>query len=53
MRPADEVDVKYGELLRQAKAAGVILMAWTTHISKAEFCLDAPLAIRLGVAEHH
>src|SRR5690606_7075562 len=29
VRPADEIDPVYGELLRQARAAGVLVLAWS------------------------
>ena len=40
VRPADEIDPKYGALLRQAAGSGVHVMAWRTRISAQEFVLD-------------
>lgn len=46
-RPADEVDPKYGELLRKAAASGVDVMAWRTRISAQEFVLDKAVPVNL------
>lgn len=46
-RPADEVDPKYGELLRKAAASGVDVMAWRTRISAQEFVLDKAVPVIL------
>lgn len=46
-RPADEIDEKYGQLLRQSAAIGVTVMAWKTHISAAEFSLDQAIPVTL------
>jgi sugar fermentation stimulation protein A len=46
-RPADEVDPKYGALLRQAAASGVSVMAWRTRISAREFVLDKAVPVKL------
>jgi sugar fermentation stimulation protein A len=47
MRPADEVDPLYGELLRQAVASGVTVLAWRTKVSPEEFCLQTPIPVCL------
>ncbi|MDF1630441.1 MAG: DNA/RNA nuclease SfsA [Alcanivoracaceae bacterium] len=47
MRPADEVDPKYGELLREAAASGVSVMAWKTQISPQEFFLKGAVKVVL------
>lgn len=46
-RPADEVDPKYGELLRRAAASGVSVMAWRTRISAQEFALENAVPVIL------
>lgn len=46
-RPADEVDPKYGELLRQAAASGVSVIAWRARISPQEFVLDKAVPVIL------
>ena len=46
-RSADEVDPKYGELLRKAAASGVDVMAWRTRISAQEFVLDKAVPVNL------
>ena len=47
VRPADEIDARYGELLRDAADAGVRIMAWKTHISSDEFVLANEVPVRL------
>ncbi|MFN3714654.1 MAG: DNA/RNA nuclease SfsA [Alcanivoracaceae bacterium] len=47
VRPADEVDPRYGELLRQASRQGVEIMAWRTHISPDQFRLDVSVPVVL------
>ncbi|MCC1497880.1 DNA/RNA nuclease SfsA [Alcanivorax sp. 1008] len=47
MRPADEVDRKYGELLRKAAAGGVSIVAWKTQISPREFSLKEAVTVIL------
>lgn len=51
VRPADEVDPKYGKLLREAASNGVIIMAWRTSISAQRFAVDAMLPLRLGLSD--
>ena len=48
VRPADEIDLRYGELLRQAVANGVLVVAWKTVVQTAEFRLERPLPVRIG-----
>ena len=48
MRPADEIDRKYGELLRRAIAGGVQVMCWKTLIQADQFRLAAALPLRPG-----
>ncbi|KEA63721.1 Sugar/maltose fermentation stimulation protein [Marinobacterium lacunae] len=47
-RPADEVDPRYGALLREARERGVILLAWRTGISANCFRLECPLPLDLS-----
>ena len=46
-RPADEIDQRYGELLREAVAAGVEVLAWRVALSQTEFVLEAPVPVLL------
>jgi sugar fermentation stimulation protein A len=45
--PADDIDPHYGELLREAAAMGVEVIAWRTRMSAHEFVLDRPLPVLL------
>ena len=47
LRPADEIDPKYGETLRQAAAAGVEVMAWQADMSPEEIVLVRELPVCL------
>lgn len=47
VRPADEVDRRYGELLREAMARGVRVLAWRTQVTPERFALEAPLPVVL------
>jgi len=47
VRPADQIDPCYGQLLRDAVAAGVEVLAWRTSISPAGMCLEKPLRVDL------
>lgn len=47
MSPADAIDKRYGELLREAHQKGVQLLAWRVAISSEEFVLEAPLPVVL------
>lgn len=46
-RPADEIDARYGELLREAVQKGVEVLAWKVAISADGFELEKPLPIRM------
>lgn len=46
-RPADEIDARYGALLREVAAQGVTVIAWKTRISAREFALDQPVPVLL------
>lgn len=45
--PADDIDPVYGQLLREAQAKGVRIMAWKTAISAHEFRLDSAVPVLL------
>lgn len=47
VRPADEIDPAYGELLREAVAAGVEVIAYGTSISPEEIRITHPLPVIL------
>lgn len=47
VRPADELDPRYGELLRQAIDSGVQVLAWRTQVTPERFALEAPLPLLL------
>ena len=46
-RPADEVDARYGQLLREAIENGVEVLAWKTELSAQCFRLKEPLPLHL------
>lgn len=46
-RPADEIDARYGALLREAAAAGVEVLAWRVSLTAEEFVLETPLPVKL------
>ncbi|WP_290537458.1 DNA/RNA nuclease SfsA [Alcanivorax sp.] len=46
-RPADEIDARYGELLREAVEKGVEVLAWKVALSPDGFRLEHPLPIQL------
>ena len=46
-RPADEVDPRYGKLLREAVAKGVLVLAWRVRLAADCFELECPLPVRL------
>jgi sugar fermentation stimulation protein A len=48
VRPADDIDPHYGQLLRQAASSGVRVLAWKTRISPSEFVLDRVVPVQLG-----
>lgn len=45
VRPADEIDVKYGETLRAAREAGVELIAYRARVTTREIVLDQRLPV--------
>ncbi len=47
VRPADEVDARYGELLREAVDHGVKVLAWRTVLQPGCFALERALPVRL------
>mgnify|MGYP005839345147 CR=1 FL=1 len=47
VRAADEIDPRYGKLLRQAVQKGVRVIAWRTEISARRFRLDSEIPVRL------
>lgn len=49
VRPADHIDARYGELLREAAERGVEIIAWKTKISPTLFSLDRPVPVNLEV----
>ncbi len=46
-RPADEIDARYGALLREAVEKGVEVIAWKVALSPGGFRLEKPLPIQL------
>lgn len=46
-RPADEIDARYGELLREVSRQGVRVIAWKTRISAEEFVLEREIPVLL------
>lgn len=46
-RPADEVDARYGELLREAIDRGVQVLAWRVVVRPDHFVLETPLPLLL------
>ncbi|MDX1803994.1 MAG: DNA/RNA nuclease SfsA [Alcanivorax sp.] len=46
-RPADEIDARYGQLLREAVDNGVEVLAWKVALSAQQFRLDKPLPVLL------
>lgn len=46
-RPADEIDARYGVLLREAVRSGVQVLAWKTHLAPEGFALQSELPVRL------
>lgn len=47
-KPADHIDPKYGQALRQAHAAGVEVMAWQCDLSEAEITIARALPVDLS-----
>ncbi|AIG04787.1 sugar fermentation stimulation protein [Pseudomonas fluorescens] len=48
VRPAEEIDPGYAAALREAKAAGVQVLAYGVNISAQEVCIDRPLTVLLN-----
>ena len=46
-RPADEVDPRYGQLLREAQSKGVEILAWKASVSAEEIALLDAVPVRL------
>lgn len=46
-RPADEIDARYGELLREVSRQGVRVIAWKTRICAEEFVLEREIPVLL------
>lgn len=46
-RPADQIDPKYGQLLREAAAAGVEVLAYGASLSPAEVRISHPVPVAL------
>jgi sugar fermentation stimulation protein A len=47
VRPADQIDPEYGRLLREAKAAGVEVMAYAAHIDEQSVTINQELPVIL------
>lgn len=47
VRPADQIDPEYGRLLREAKAAGVEVMAYAASIDERSIVIDKELLVVL------
>ncbi|GAA6134161.1 DNA/RNA nuclease SfsA [Oceaniserpentilla sp. 4NH20-0058] len=47
VKPADHIDTVYGQLLRQAKGAGVEILAYASHIDNNEIYLHQALPVVL------
>lgn len=45
VRPADEIDPRYGKLLREAVAKGVKVLAWQVALTPQAFALQRPLPV--------
>lgn len=48
VRPADTIDKKYGDTLRQVVAGGVEALAWRADVSPEEIRLDQKLPVRVS-----
>lgn len=46
-RPADEIDPRYGQLLRQALDQGVEVLAWRVGLSAETFALEHSLPLQI------
>ncbi|MDO6462183.1 DNA/RNA nuclease SfsA [Granulosicoccaceae sp. 1_MG-2023] len=47
LRPADEIDPRYGELLREAAEQGVSIQAWKATLTPQCFALQMPVPVLL------
>lgn len=47
VRPADDIDPLYGQMLRQAAKSGVEVMAWRLRITPVGMTVDCPLPVLL------
>ncbi|PSL11716.1 sugar fermentation stimulation protein A [Marinobacterium halophilum] len=47
-RPADEIDARYGQLLREAIASGVQVLAWKVDVSPHRFELQSEVPVLLS-----
>ena len=45
VRPADEIDPVYGQLLRQARAAGVLVLAWSVRPTPLGLVVEGELPV--------
>jgi len=45
VRPADEIDSRYGQALRDAMASGVEALAWRARVSPEEIVLERPIPV--------
>ncbi len=48
VRPADHIDPRYGETLREAVACGVECLAWAAEVSTREIMLRHPLPVQVA-----
>ena len=48
VRPAEEIDPGYAAALREAKSAGVQVLAYGVNVSAQEICIDRPLPVLLN-----
>lgn len=48
VRPAEEIDAGYAAALREAKAAGVEVLAYGVRVTSEEICVDRRLEVILG-----
>ena len=48
VRPADDIDPVYGQALREARAAGVEVMAWGCRVTPRAVEIERRLRVRLA-----
>jgi sugar fermentation stimulation protein A len=53
VRPADEIDPRYGRTLREAMACGVEVLAYGASVSTKAIVLSSPLAVACPAQESH